>query len=176
MISELFIKDYFKSLAESSKDIAHQSDRKSFFILRGLSLDEFDAALSDMAGKKGMIMEFGEGTFGSDDNVQDSPEISLYFVIKTDGKWENLDAARDEAKAIAGKFLARMRYDLQEKYTREDNLDGVLRQHKIKFDTSGGYRNLSTIGEDESWTGKMVDIKLSGLGETNLAYNSNDWR
>jgi hypothetical protein len=175
MISELFIKQYFKSLAESSKDIAHREDRKSFHVLRNLLLDEFDAALKNMVNKIALILEIGEGTFGSDDNVQDNPEISLYFVIRTDGAWDNIDAARDQAKVIAAKFLARMRYDLEDKHTRNDGVDGILRQHKIKFNTSGGYRNLGNIGEDEKWTGKMLDLKLTGIGETNFAYNSNDW-
>jgi hypothetical protein len=176
MISELFLRDYFKDLAERSVELQHHEDRKSFFVLRGLYLDEFEAALTNMANPKGLIIEMGEGTFGSDDNVQDNPDMTLYFVIRTDGLYENIDAARDEAKLIAAKFLAKMRYDQQDQYQRVDNIAGILKQHKVKFNLSGGYRNLGNVGDDERWTGKMIEIKFSGSGETDLVHNPNDWR
>lgn len=175
MISELFLRDYFQRLAETHTGIGHMDNRKSFFVLRSLELEEFDQALKNMAGKKGLILHLGDGSFGSSDNVQDKPELTLYFVIHTDGKYEHIDEARQEAKLIAEEFMARIRYDLEPGELRPDNIDGPLRQHNIRFDNAGGYRNLGNIGEDERWTGKMVEFTIWGTGKTSTVYDPAKW-
>jgi hypothetical protein len=175
MISEIFLRDYFSGLAKTSKDIAHSEERKSFFMLRGTDLDEFDAALRNMANPVGLILQIGSGKFGSDDNIRDYPELTFFFVIKTDGSYAELDDARERAKMIGKKFISRMMFDLLQKDLRDDNVDGPLRARRITFDRSGQYTNLGNIGEGENWTGKMLEIKLNGQGDGDYQYNPNDW-
>jgi hypothetical protein len=171
-MTEQFLEDYFKGLATALKAIGHTDDAPAFYRMKDpMDLDEFDNAVKNMAKGVCLLLEIGDGSLGSWDAQSDLPRIGLHILIKTTEKFSDINAARDQAKAILLKMVSRIRIDCKGEFEREDNADGPLRTQRVVFDSNVKLSNMTAI--DGNWYGKSAYFNWSV--PVDLVYNPLDW-
>jgi len=171
-MTEQFLEDYFKNLATVSVDLANTDEATSFYRMKDqFDLDEFDNAVRSMSKDKCMLLEIGEGSICEYDSQNDMPKIGLHVLCKSTEEFSDINAARDLAKTILLKIVARMRLDCKGQHERVDQMDGPLRAQRVTFDTKIKFANMSAI--DGNWYGKTFYFYFRS--PLNLAYDTNDW-
>jgi hypothetical protein len=172
-MTELFLEEYFKDIAERWPGIAHTNESKAFYrITDPTNLDEFDSAVRNMAKDACLLLEIGDGTIADWDSNRETPRIGLHVLVKTvDDEFAKINAARDLAKTVLLKIVSRMRYDILGKHERPDHADGPLKAGGARFDTKISFSNMSGI--DGNWYGKSFYFEFKA--PINLEYHAEEW-
>jgi hypothetical protein len=172
-MTEAFIQAYFTNLATVSVDIAHTDIDPSFFRVKSKTdLDAFDNAVRNVTKNNVMLLETGAGGMGSWDMPYDTLQIGLHCLVKTiDTNFDNIFVARDVAKAILLKFVARMRIDCQPLGLFSPTAAGPLWNVITNFDSIAKYDDMDGI--DGNWYGKA--IYFNWKVPLDLSYQTNDW-
>lgn len=170
-MTELFLEDYFKTVAATCIDLAHTDESQAFYrITDPMNLDEFDSAVRNMAKDACLLLEIGDGEIADWDSQRETPRIGLHVLVKTaDNEFAKVNAARDEAKTILLTIVSRIRYDTLGRHERADLADGPLKAGGARFDTRIKFSNMSAI--DGNWYGKSFYFEFKA--PINLAYDPN---
>ena len=171
-MTEQFLEDYFKNIAEKVKDIAHTDEVPAFYRMKDpMDLDEFDDAVKNMAKSCCLLLEIGDGSLGEWDSQRDMPRIGLHVLNKTTELRADINSGRDRAKSTLNKIVSLMRLDCKTAYERPDNQPGPLKAINVVFDSNIKYSNMTGI--DGNWYGKSFYFEFKA--PINLVYNPDDY-
>ncbi|HVW97495.1 MAG TPA: hypothetical protein VHA56_16095 [Mucilaginibacter sp.] len=171
-MTEQQLEEYFTGIATDLKDIGHTPDAPAFYRIKdAMDLDEFDDAVRNMTAGVCLLLETGESNIGSYDSQTDRLRIGLHVLKHTTEDFDDINAARDFAKAALLKIVSRIRLDCKGKFERTNGQDGPLRQLATVFSTDGKLSNMTAI--DGNWYGKSMYFDFAV--PLDITYNTEDW-
>ncbi len=171
MIEE-FLEEYFEGVAVKVKPINHTLQKPAFYRVKDkFDLGEFDEAVRNMKGNYCLLLEMGSGEFAGWDSPRDDVRIGMHVLKKTSEKFEDINAAKSEAKEILIRAIALIRKDCEDIGMYADDQAGPLKALNTIFDSAGKYDDMSV--EEGNWHGKTCYFDLKSPVE--MSYDPDNY-
>jgi hypothetical protein len=163
---------YMQDVAERHEDIKHTSSEKHFFQIAGMGhLNQFMDQINQASSPALCVDVNPDGQIISslENNSVDVPTyrfLVLYHALP--GNYADIKSAKEQAKALGFKILAKLSFDKhQAEYNEADN--GLL-----YLDLNFQYQNIGPVAQ--SWYGCMFTFRLqqSAIDE-GMVYNADEY-